>query len=250
MTANNISKTFLTLLLVAGAISFFSTPSAEAHRSGCHRWHSCPSDSGSYLCGDTGHPCQYPTYPVSGGAVYPPSGYYKDCYNCAIKKVPDNATVSGYTFTCNWGYYKYGNSCIASVVPENSLLRLRGGATVYQIINGKKTPYISVASFLANGNRWSDIHDVDVSTLAAYPESTSIVSFPVGTLIRSFSLPYVWRINQGTDGIVRKWVTSSTNFESCGFNWNSITTIPENEVQAYYWEGNNSLGNIEYPLCN
>ncbi|MEI6478088.1 MAG: topoisomerase DNA-binding C4 zinc finger domain-containing protein [bacterium] len=29
--------------------------SVEAHRSGCHRWHSCPSDSGSYVCGDTGH---------------------------------------------------------------------------------------------------------------------------------------------------------------------------------------------------
>lgn len=28
---------------------------AAAHRSGCHRWHSCPSDSGSYVCGDTGH---------------------------------------------------------------------------------------------------------------------------------------------------------------------------------------------------
>jgi len=26
-----------------------------AHKSGCHRWHSCPSDDGSYVCGDTGH---------------------------------------------------------------------------------------------------------------------------------------------------------------------------------------------------
>ena len=26
-----------------------------SHRSGCHRWHSCPSDSGSYTCGDTGY---------------------------------------------------------------------------------------------------------------------------------------------------------------------------------------------------
>ncbi len=34
-------------------LSVFSTI-AEAHRSGCHRWHSCPSDSGSYICGDTG----------------------------------------------------------------------------------------------------------------------------------------------------------------------------------------------------
>lgn len=30
------------------------TPS-YAHQSGCHRWHSCPSDSGSYVCGDLGY---------------------------------------------------------------------------------------------------------------------------------------------------------------------------------------------------
>jgi hypothetical protein len=29
--------------------------SIEAHRSGCHRWHSCPSDHGSYTCGDLGY---------------------------------------------------------------------------------------------------------------------------------------------------------------------------------------------------
>lgn len=28
---------------------------ASAHRSGCHAWHSCPSDHGTYECGDTGH---------------------------------------------------------------------------------------------------------------------------------------------------------------------------------------------------
>ncbi len=63
---------------------------AFAHQSGCHRWHSCPSDSGSYVCGDSGHPCQYPTYPASGGVIYPPSGYYKDCYDCPLKEVPTN----------------------------------------------------------------------------------------------------------------------------------------------------------------
>ena len=31
------------------------TPEAFSHQSGCHAWHSCPSDSGSYTCGDTGH---------------------------------------------------------------------------------------------------------------------------------------------------------------------------------------------------
>jgi hypothetical protein len=28
---------------------------AAAHRSGCHRWHSCPSDRGTYECGDLGY---------------------------------------------------------------------------------------------------------------------------------------------------------------------------------------------------
>lgn len=37
------------------------TPSASAHRDGCHRWHSCPSDSGSYTCGDTGHYSECPS---------------------------------------------------------------------------------------------------------------------------------------------------------------------------------------------
>jgi hypothetical protein len=32
---------------------------ADAHRSGCHAWHTRPSDTGSYQCGDTGHGCNY-----------------------------------------------------------------------------------------------------------------------------------------------------------------------------------------------
>ncbi len=35
-------------------------PDASAHRSGCHRWHSCPSDTGSYTCGDTGYCSECP----------------------------------------------------------------------------------------------------------------------------------------------------------------------------------------------
>jgi endonuclease YncB( thermonuclease family) len=32
----------------------------DAHRSGCHRWHSCPSDRGTYVCGDLGYCSQCP----------------------------------------------------------------------------------------------------------------------------------------------------------------------------------------------
>lgn len=48
---NGLPAALLALALLAAA-------TAAAHRSGCHRWHSCPSDSGSYVCGDTGH-CNY-----------------------------------------------------------------------------------------------------------------------------------------------------------------------------------------------
>jgi endonuclease YncB( thermonuclease family) len=34
---------------------------AMAHRDGCHGNHSCPSDTGSYVCGDTGNSSQCPT---------------------------------------------------------------------------------------------------------------------------------------------------------------------------------------------
>ena len=46
-----------------------------AHQSGCHRWHSCPSDTGSYTCGDAGYSCRYPTYPKDGGYIPPTEPY-------------------------------------------------------------------------------------------------------------------------------------------------------------------------------
>jgi micrococcal nuclease len=61
----------LTLLLSAGATGGLSAGApgvADAHQSGCHRWHSCPSDSGSYVCGDLG----YYTYCPGGDPNAPP----------------------------------------------------------------------------------------------------------------------------------------------------------------------------------
>lgn len=53
--------------IVLGLILVASPSGASAHRSGCHRWHSCPSDTGSYTCGDLGYYSQCP-----GGAPYTP----------------------------------------------------------------------------------------------------------------------------------------------------------------------------------
>ena len=112
-------KNYLFPLIILGTLFLVASP-AFAHRSGCHRWHSCPSDSGSYTCGDAGHPCQYPTYPASGGVIYPPSGYYKDCYNCPLKRVPNNASTSGIGYSCNSGYKKIGEVCEKIWAPANA----------------------------------------------------------------------------------------------------------------------------------
>ncbi|MBI2170316.1 MAG: topoisomerase DNA-binding C4 zinc finger domain-containing protein [Actinobacteria bacterium] len=48
---------------------------ALAHRDGCHRWHSCPSDSGGYECGDAGYACRYPTYDESQKGSIPDPSY-------------------------------------------------------------------------------------------------------------------------------------------------------------------------------
>lgn len=56
------------ILLMAGTLPVAIAPApAQAHRDGCHAAHSCPSDTGSYVCGDTGNfsecPARLPVTP-------------------------------------------------------------------------------------------------------------------------------------------------------------------------------------------
>ena len=63
MTKFSIVAIFLTLVLIIGLTSqIFTVKNLEvfAHRDGCHRWHSCPSDTGSYVCGDKGYDDECP----------------------------------------------------------------------------------------------------------------------------------------------------------------------------------------------
>lgn len=77
------------LVLVGLTFTIMSPPIASAHQSGCHRWHSCPSDTGSYVCGDRGYysgcpgggpnptPRPVPIYrpPANNPPVFVPSPY-------------------------------------------------------------------------------------------------------------------------------------------------------------------------------
>ena len=41
--------------VILSSITLNQTIESDAHRDGCHSHHSCPSDSGSYVCGDKGY---------------------------------------------------------------------------------------------------------------------------------------------------------------------------------------------------
>jgi uncharacterized protein YgiM (DUF1202 family) len=67
------------------------------HRNGCHAWHTCPSDTGSYVCGDTGHGCNFDAnwnriaYPPSASKPY---GTPKAPGKPAAAAVPTKAVVN------------------------------------------------------------------------------------------------------------------------------------------------------------
>lgn len=65
MTPNTWWATRHVVSFAALSVLFLLAAPAQAHRDGCHRWHSCPSDTGSYVCGDLG----YTTY--CGGTAAP-----------------------------------------------------------------------------------------------------------------------------------------------------------------------------------
>ncbi len=54
LASMNSWKTGWLLIGLLLSIFFLGLP-ADGHRSGCHRWHSCPSDLGTYTCGDLGY---------------------------------------------------------------------------------------------------------------------------------------------------------------------------------------------------
>ena len=58
------------VLLATSLLLLGTNQDSSAHRSGCHRWHSCPSDTGSYVCGDLGYDtyCPKSEQPRSSGS--------------------------------------------------------------------------------------------------------------------------------------------------------------------------------------
>jgi hypothetical protein len=60
-------KIIIVFVIVSAVV--FGGYTVRAASSGCYRWHSCPSVSGSYICGDTGHCSQCPNNQYCQGGL-------------------------------------------------------------------------------------------------------------------------------------------------------------------------------------
>lgn len=93
------------LSLFAITAFLLATPGVDqvfAHRSGCHRWHSCPSDSGSYTCGDTGYTSGCGSYTLPSYSYTP----VKTVRDTTREEGVDYRTITKYDFREYPGYMK------------------------------------------------------------------------------------------------------------------------------------------------
>jgi len=93
-----------TVLVVVGLfLGLTLVPVSFAHRSGCHSWYSCPSDTGSYVCGSKGYCSNCPDNDYClGGEPKSEVSTYKiikknlDCkgtFEDSLKRVVDGDTI-------------------------------------------------------------------------------------------------------------------------------------------------------------
>ena len=105
-------------IVVASLVALSAPQGASAHRDGCHRWHSCPSDTGSYVCGDLGYTSECPVASTSSSSgvrrVALTSPVRAGAYATLTVKVSRAATCS---ITVN---YKSGRSHASGLYPKNS----------------------------------------------------------------------------------------------------------------------------------
>lgn len=125
MTLAKPSNFIYVLLIVTALVSLPLTTSnnpVSAHRSGCHRYHSCPSDTGSYVCGDLGNYSQCPKKHTSSS-----KDSVKSKHTTKEKvKAKD----------CLKGYHKSSGKCVKNKV-KTSKQKTTAESTKATLLNGK-----------------------------------------------------------------------------------------------------------------
>lgn len=157
----------LILLPVILALVFFVPQISYEHQNGCHSVHSCPSDSGSYVCGDLG----YNTYcSTKSTATYVP--------------VPDH-DYSMFVQT-DKNFYTEGEDIIITITTQTinsavSIVMKDSQGSIVQLGQGVLEPRkVLTAHFFTGGNFMNEhgIYSIDVVAVNNITGSTSFEYTP------------------------------------------------------------------------
>ena len=179
MKANLVAITLIALTITGLVSLTLLTSPVFAHRSGCHRWHSCPSDSGSYSCGDTGYSnyCTTPTYNVYTPTIttkdevvdedIPTTVANQDNSNeyIGFKKLITDGSIGRQTATTS---VTYTDGVESSRSTSTTSIVTKPVDTVYEVgTRVKPTAYIDYLSKSDNQSFWSFmLTEYDISASA------------------------------------------------------------------------------------
>ena len=192
---------------------------ASAHRSGCHRWHSCPSDTGSYTCGDTGYCSECPNNQYCSAGLPIPSGSISPTYTPPISN-PSSNSASSYTIT---GSVTVDHNTIELPTYESSFVKISG-----QIENQPRGNPVSITITSPDGTN----QDLQTFTAQSGFFLTSIM-ITKDSQVGTYQIKITYHDSQiATTSFTITTATDSTT--------NSLSTQTPKPVQIPSWIKNNA----------
>jgi len=116
---------------------------------------------------------------------------------------------------------------------NGSLLKSIESPKIYSIENNKKRWITDINAFVLNGYKWENVVLVLESELEAFEDGANIYAVSSGlkqdgSLIRGGGYK-VYLIENGN----KKWITSEKVFIGLGYDWNSIISVSDGELNLY-----------------
>lgn len=120
-----------------------------------------------------------------------------------------------------WSKIKIASQSEGDQYPTVKLIKTKNLPKVYEIMDFGYKHYIpTVTIFESYGHKWSDIVELEKTTVDTYPEAY---------LIRLKDDVKVYKL----EGQIKKWIKTAEAFERLGYKWAMISTINKTEFDFY-----------------
>jgi peptidoglycan hydrolase-like amidase len=118
-----------------------------------------------------------------------------------------------------------------AVYPTGTLIKAKGTATVYMVVNGGKQDFASISVFNAVGAKWENVIEISADELGLYA-TNGFVKYPDGNLIKINGGERVYVMRGG----VAVWIQTAAEFAKGGYKWSSVLTLDQSEMKLYVSE--------------